>query len=300
MDEHFDIDRLSEFWHFVYDRHMIYVRRFEQELPRELWTNDPVLQTVFFTNVYRELDIGTQYLKDHIIDQGTELDELFEILVYRLFNNRYTYEALSETGRPFGDWKDWREISHCIKERHCRHDDYPIFSMAHMTTSMRQGGQETKVGAACYVLHQHWKNIEDILHMVVNAGHNDNGLENQCKYIATLDGYGMFLSYEIVTDLHYSKGLQRFSPNDWANPGPGCRKAIDTLVPTRKRNKIPYLDVIRFLHQNQEACFDGLHLDFPYYQGERLSLRNVEHSLCEYYKYHRAKHTGYARRKYYG
>ena len=299
-DNQLDTSCLLEFWEFVLERQRVYERKCVEERPKP-WTSDPVIQNVVFTNVYRELDEGTVYLANHVINAGLPADELFEVLVYRLFNNRFTYEFLRHR-RAHGCWEDWEHIAVLLRERKLEQQNLdnkvrlPIFSMAHMTTSMRQGGQPDKIGAACYVLHEHWINREKIYKQAMAC----QTLEDQCKYISTLDGYGMFLAYEVVTDLHASRQLWKFDINDWANPGPGCRRAI-LKIWSKHEGRVDYLHFIRWLHQEQSNHINSITDDIPaYIKAWPLSLRNIEHSLCEYYKYNRAKHEGYARRKYNG
>ncbi len=51
---------LLEFMEFVYERHLIYVRR-RDGMPKP-WTDDAILQNYRFCNVYRELDTVTQWI----------------------------------------------------------------------------------------------------------------------------------------------------------------------------------------------------------------------------------------------
>lgn len=57
------------FWKYVHERQMVWFRR--QRGDPEPWTQDTVLQTYFFCNVYRELDKGSQYFKDQVALQRT-------------------------------------------------------------------------------------------------------------------------------------------------------------------------------------------------------------------------------------
>src|SRR5258706_15228485 len=91
-------EELKDFWYFVQERHNIYYKRFVKKEPKP-WTKDRVLRDYFFTNVYRELDRGSLYLIDNIINygggwsacnaalwQGSGGNPLFNSLTYRYFN----------------------------------------------------------------------------------------------------------------------------------------------------------------------------------------------------------------------
>lgn len=290
VEDNFDVERLAEFWTFVHERQMIYVRRCIQKRPPP-WTDDPVLRAAFFTNVYREQDKGTQYLMEHVIDHGSEVDECFEILVYRLFNNRRTYEAMRLGEREFGTFS--REWAPFLREYGLEHG-VTVFSEAHMTNSYSaRTGMKDKLESICYMLDQHWQNRYEIFDFLMSS----KSLKDLCKRIAELDGFGDFLAYEVATDHGYSPRLSRWSEDDWVSAGPGCRRGINLLLPRREELKIPYEDVISVLRYGQREFFDCLRINFQF-AGKDLSLRNIEHSLCEYFKYHRAKHTGVIRRKY--
>lgn len=49
----------------------------------------------------------------------------------------------------------------------------------------------------------------------------------------------------------------------------------------------PALVQARILTALQDPIFETLGLQFPYWKGKRLTLKEIEHALCEYSKYHR-------------
>src|SRR4051794_22718625 len=79
-----DPERRALFWRFLHERQRVWQRRFVQRCPPP-WTEDPVLQSERFTNVYRELDPGTQYALMAILETThAKEDKIFNILLYRL------------------------------------------------------------------------------------------------------------------------------------------------------------------------------------------------------------------------
>lgn len=279
--------KLEEFWSFVKERQRIYLKR--QAGESAPWTKDLVLQKVFFTNIYRENDTGTKYLIDNVLGQGTPQDELFEIIVYRYFNNIKTYQAMrNEYKRPYGSWENWEDIA---KYLHGLADRVGvIFTRAHMTASNRFGGFPKKADNTSWVLNQHWqkKELNYACYMATPS------LKEAWVLFHSLVAIGEFLSYEIVTDLNLSPRLRKFTDNEWANPGPGCRKGLCSIFPKIKElggiNNDNFLKAIHWLRRNQPQDFLA--------ENPELTLRNVEHSLCEFYKYHAAKYQGYVRRGY--
>src|SRR5437868_5997936 len=111
------VDYLSEFWHFVAERQSIYWKRRNGDFPP--WTENETLRDYFFTNVYRELDQGTQYYLKHIASLDTLNDLVFDTLAYRYFNNEPTWDFLcNQYGRdyvPYGEW-DHKKVAYWLTQ----------------------------------------------------------------------------------------------------------------------------------------------------------------------------------------
>ena len=83
----------DEFFRYAIERHRIYMRR--QACVPKPWTDDPVLQTSRFTNVYRELDRTTVWFRENVRDRlRMEVEVLLATVVFRWFNRTTTGEAL--------------------------------------------------------------------------------------------------------------------------------------------------------------------------------------------------------------
>src|SRR5437667_689382 len=87
-------DRLDLFWWFVCERQKIWHRRMiERKSPP--WTKDVILRNVRFTNVYRELDPGTRYLRQNILELPVpDKDKIFNVMLYRLIGRTRTYSVM--------------------------------------------------------------------------------------------------------------------------------------------------------------------------------------------------------------
>ncbi|MDR7455642.1 MAG: putative DNA base hypermodification protein, partial [Armatimonadota bacterium] len=92
------------FWAFVAERQRVWHRRHVENRPPP-WTDDPILRSYRFANVYRELDRGTRYLHDVLVPAfgaAAPPDKLWVSLVYRVVNRRETFERLGWLPRPEG------------------------------------------------------------------------------------------------------------------------------------------------------------------------------------------------------
>ena len=101
--QHLDsCDAVAAFLFFIHERQRIWVNKTKGVVPM---TNNKVMSTKWFTNMYRELDRGTLYFRKCIVDtvlKGVAIDEtiinqdlvekvLFRSIVYRLINKVETF-----------------------------------------------------------------------------------------------------------------------------------------------------------------------------------------------------------------
>lgn len=84
------------YWKFATERQQIFFNRLNNEA---FWTNDPILSTYKFTNVYRATDRVSQYLIRNVIYNeaypNSAKEILFRIFLFKLFNKIETWELLT-------------------------------------------------------------------------------------------------------------------------------------------------------------------------------------------------------------
>src|SRR3990167_9532028 len=214
-------EEIKNFFHFINERQEIWYKRFiNKEDPP--WTNDKILQKWKFCNVYRENDSGTIFLQENILNTKSDIELLFKIIVYRIFN---------------------------------------------------------KIDNICYVIDIIFWDIKSIYNVLKNE---DKTLETFHNKLMTYKGFGGFLAYIICTDIIQSR-LGLWSEDDWVHWGNGCVKGLRILFPNITRKN--YEKGLKYLKNNQEKYFKELNLDFKYINEKKLSLMNIEHCVCEYYKW---------------
>ena len=76
----------EDFFYWINERHQIFLNRAMGE-PRP-WTDDPILDQFKFTNAFRQLDHGTQWLINELVGAGDTDDSrlLFNIVTFRMYN----------------------------------------------------------------------------------------------------------------------------------------------------------------------------------------------------------------------
>jgi hypothetical protein len=268
----------------MHERHNIYLKKeLEWDWP---WTDDNILQTYKFTNVFRELDTGTVWCRENIRDPYADHPELFfNIATYRRYNRIETAEDIGFIG-------DYRVgASKIIAKMMARRDaNLPIFTSAHMvcgTIRDKDGNiPDNKVTQIFDIsfrdLWERRKEVEpqpgDTLRVAYNR-----------LLDAGIPGFGDFICYEVVSDLRHTRYLN--TADDiltWANPGPGAKRGIVRLYghsPTNpKRVRFNYDGYVEVMYWLQEK-FNRFKEDWM----PLVEMRDIEHSLCEFDKYERVR-----------
>lgn len=258
---------------------MIWHRRFVEKKPAP-WTDDPILAEHRFTNVYRELDRGTIFLHSLLTPRGKKLDEiLFPIVLYRFINRPEFFEFC---GFEFFYCNDDLELLRDYIKDYTK-DGKPLFNTAYRVICNTKKGMsrsEELIKTMEEFQENYWLAIAHLDRAETYEEFNAE-LQSNIKHV------GPFLAYEIATDLININPMlkKKFSEDDWAYIGPGARVGLQYIYPevdiSSKENN--YLIGMAEVLRKEQANY--LPFKFPYYKEKKLSLRNIEHSLCEYGKY---------------
>ena len=132
-------------------------------------------------------------------------------------------------------------------------------------------------------------------------------LESTWKWLRQFPYLGDFMAYEIVTDLRHTALLDR-APDTmtWANPGPGAMRGLNRIVGRPLDQRIPKDLANKEMRLLLEKSRDSWHwpqfedgywviqngeFNDPPVSGDwpTWEMRDVEHTLCEFDKYERAR-----------
>jgi hypothetical protein len=254
-----------------------------------------------FTNVYRELDPGTQYVINEILEtEAPRSDKIFNTMLYRLIGRSETHIAI---GFQHLATFDPECLEHSLKRLRDM-KGVPVFTAAYMVSGYTLMGSRDKVENVARLfalLHSGF----DIFYQRIRSC---NSAAQAYDVIRSASGFGNFLAYQVLVDLLYPlkvygwAPLLPFSHDDWASPGPGAQRGISMLL--KEGIKADHLEVMRWLRFNQKMEFDRLNLEFPClvdHEGRNvdISLANIQNCLCEFYKYVKINEgTGRGRRKF--
>lgn len=251
---------VEDYFAWINERHRIYTVR-DTPWP---WTEDPILQKFKFTNVFRQLDRGTVALNNALEGKTDAVGIMRNIWVYRLHN-------LDQIINEYGYVDDLQDFLDYWKKRKAA--GKKCFTSAFMTTGRPF---EDKVVTYSRAMVEAWDNAVKI---------RLDDMQTAWKSLLPYYMVGKFLAYEIVCDMRF----HLFEPDDvmtWANPGPGAIRGLKRLGMIPKLQSM--IDLLQmapdFLSPQVKSC------RYPF------ELREIEHCLCEFDKYERAR-TGVGRPK---
>jgi hypothetical protein len=280
LDRWLPTEVFESFWYFAAERQRMYMRRVAHE-PAP-WSQDAILSTYRFTNVFRATDRVSQYLLGNVIYDGVQrepVDDVLRVLLFKVFNRVGTWERLVEaigdiTADSFIEADAVAVLDDCMR-RHER-----VYSAAYIVPPVPGSQGRKHVG--------HLRLLVERL----ESGDLDRLLQRQSlgEVIATLrswPGFGPFLSYQLAIDLNYTPHL-RFDEDDDVVAGPGARDGLSKCFGSARTTEPERL--IRAVAEVQHDAFAKRNLNFAGLWGRPMKLIDVQNVFCEISKYARAAH----------
>lgn len=280
----------ERFLYWIRERHQIYLRR-KAGLPKP-WTDDEILQSIFFTNPYRENDKTTVWFRENIrgpLQNNAKV--LFATVAFRWFNYIPTGHALLRANL-LENW-DAAKCKRLLHSMQAKGDQ--IFTGAFMIPAVPG---TNKIEHVCECLKPIWRDRKELAEKILGG----QTMENAHSLLTDYPWLGGFMAYEVVCDLRYTY-LLRDAPDKmtWCNPGPGCARGLLRLNGVSLAGKPaahgcrPPTDwqqqIVKLLATVRKAL--------P--KMPTFELREIEHSLCEWDKFERAMWgDGKLKRKYNG
>lgn len=277
------------FFAFARERQNIYLRRMAGE-PRP-WTDDPILDTCRFTNVYRENDKTTVWFREKVRDPLSGLPEVLPATVlFRWLNRISTGEALfcqPDLLEPqltafegFMDYfiKNKKSDLGTLKEaimKYCGDGPYVTGAFIINTpTGM------TKLDGVLWAFGKFMDNCNyrDAARYMLEG----KSMEKAWEWLRTFPRLGDFMAYEIVCDLRYTSILEGATDKlTWANPGPGAKRGLSYLCGGSRKVVPPEVKS----RANQIKLMQELLALAPQYGFHDWEMREVEHTCCEFQKF---------------
>lgn len=250
------------------------------------WTDDPIIQSVFFCNPYRENDKVTAYLRSNFRDEYKNDPCVFlGTILLRMFNYIPTMQCLINANIPQRLGTSPRESAKALDEMQKlllhRRDNLGLQIFGGAYIIIFPPGMQ-KVEAA-------YKTMMGLNGYGISPG---TSMEDSFNFLTEFWGIGQFYTYQYIGDLAYTHILRDVDDWDtWGYCGPGTARGLYRLQGITEINGVPLerrcpppKDAENQLQDlrpqvNKELKNAGL---------PPMHMRDLCNCLCEYDKYERA------------
>ena len=269
------------YWRFASKRQELFWRRTTD--PVGPWSDDPILRSYRFTNVYRASDRISQYLIREVqyrSDRPQSPQELFfRTLLFKIFNKIETWEKIESRVGPI------------LLER------IDLDAIAGVLANIVESGASIYSGA--YIMpspklgkHRKYENHLALLTSMMDDRLPEHvararSLRSVYELLLAYTGIGPFLAFQYAIDLNYSAMLD-FDEADFVVAGPGALDGIAKCFESTGGMRPE--DMIFWMVERQEIEFARLGLRFQTLFGRRLQPVDCQNIFCEISKYARALH----------
>lgn len=289
-----NLDNAINFLEFVAERHRIWEKR--QAGEPQPWTDHPILARYKFTNVFRVLDYGSQFLLEELYNPDlSPRDNLMRFFLYRHTGRVETWEYLQLMMGDYPTVDTLPEALAAMKEYRGEVKVKTIMGKSHSWTPHKierkaSSFQRSVFTGAYLVFPQSDEPGTDKLDSVFNLtarlftpGSPDDVMpdflaaKTQAERFTCLrrnKGVADFMSMQILTDWGYTT---EFREDEFVVCGPGAKKGAAALEPGKGIHPNHVLlwavDAVRALP------------DVPLLAGRPPSWMDVQNCLCEFSKF---------------
>lgn len=267
---------------FMLKRHAIYLARAANAPPP--WTKDEILAKYKFTNVYREFDRVTVWVDQFIRRPYAEHKHLwFMLAIARQINWPPTLEAIMrDSGAwPHEDTWDHRALRKIIQKR--QKEGHQVYTGAYMLNAhgfekLQTEDRDKALFTSKLVLDSVWTHR----HVIMPELHDT--LQRAHAAFLPYHGWGGFTAYEVVCDLRHTRYLKSASDKyQWAHAGPGAKRGLNRLLDNPVKTAVKDAEAVMLMRE----LLQKIGPKWPH--KPPLEMREIEHSLCEFDKYERAR-----------
>lgn len=283
--------------HYVRERWQVYMRR-SLGLPAP-WTDDPVIAGTKFTNDFRILDAGTQYLVGVLCAEPVSLSELMmRCFLYRYTNRPEPWEYARE---QWGRYPLIEDLESGALMELWRAAPVPVSGNAYQMHVGAQNGGLSRVDWCVGLAAQAFTSNGGAIAIPAHRWRRDGGnyvlprlleawgdAEALSSILATLPRCSVFMAQQVLTDFTYLPS-STMSDSDWVEPGPGSRRGMDLVRPDSRE---PYEERLRSAHEYWQTAERAPRLTSGHVVDRPLSLMDVQNTFCEFQKYVRRLESG--------
>lgn len=261
------------------ERHKVYLKKEQGE--NKPWTEDPVYQNYFFCNVFRKYDKVTKWMIENIVPECERTNSWDLLVLYRYISTQDINLHLQNLGIHLDSSKVQKELQRMYDNGTLR------FNGCFIRNTALSGGNWGKAHTVPFFI------IDDIVDKFGPTNdwiRETSTLESMVKGLKNIIGTKGFMAYEYASDFEYTNFFNPTDKNSWANMGPGAQRGLSLVCygdADHRFSEAEWLEHIRNILPKMQAVFKENFGDID------VSMREVEHWLCEFQKYvkYRRLHT---------
>lgn len=280
-----DLDMAMAYLDFVEERHKVWQRR--QRGGAQPWTEDPILGSRKFTNVFRVLDPGSQYLLRMMNEPGIgPADALARAYLYRMTNRPETWSFLRHR---LGRWPLATDMGNTVGDLLAEYRDTgrQVFSGAYIIMPEPGVAGVDKARSVAKLAHRYF--LPDSDGCITGKFVAEPSMERRFYLLLDQPGIGPFIAMQVLTDFGYSRWGADQDEDDFVMAGPGARKGVKEIFGNTKSAR----DAINW-------CQTAVHQmkGVPVLAGRGPSKMDIQNTLCEFSKYARYMRAASAAKPY--
>lgn len=291
-------------WCWINERHAIYLRKAARDgetipswarandVPETSWpgrlTDDEILAAFRFTNVFRELDRVTVWIRENIREPYADHPNLWYMLaVARYINWPPTLaELIEEKAWPDNDAFTPELMTEALEARRARGEKietgaYMIRAESDPKAPWYKWSKQRYVSEV--VLGNLWERKAHWVELLGRSRELRQPWEE--LQLPEYTGWGPFMAYQFVLELHHTRYLaEALDKYRWAAVGPGSKRGLNRLAgrPVKAAlSQARAVEEMRSLLLASSICTASW--------VPKLALEDVQNSLCETDKYLRAQ-----------
>jgi len=272
--------RTQDFYAFIVERETIRLKK-EAGEPWP-WTEDPILQKYKFTNVRREHDRTTRWMRENWTGPNKDKElhlQLFNCALFRYFGTIEFAEAIG--------WQShWTEFEqNTVKSKaayRLAHRD-KVFTGAYVITNQGISAPKQEV-----VVDMFLTPFFEACPSLITTAQKTKSWQAVATEMRKLQGFGGtgFMTKEVLQDAVHTPAMDYVEDlNTWCPIGPGARRGLNRVMERDLRAKASESQMLWELM----LLYNHRSLNWPRHLGE-LELHDIQFQLCEFDKMERVKH----------
>jgi len=262
------MEHIELFLNTAMERHRVYVKK-EEEKREGPWTEDPIFREFFFCNLFRKYDKCSKWMVEKIIP----LNDWKSILLYRFISTYPLYKEIEDSGIALNNLG---AVHVFLRNKHISGEK--LFSSCFIRNPRIKGGWTETYNVPFYLV----KEIEEDGR--VNNILAENSLEKMVSYLSNFSGTAGFMGYEYACDFEYTELFYPTDKQTWANMGPGAQRGMSLVEHGTDKVKYSQSEWLEKALVIRDTMAERFFNTFPD-RIEVITMREVEHWLCEFQKY---------------